>query len=115
VDRRGLLTADLRKARATGRSAARLLRPAKRQRSGLGERMRHVTACGRSRQHRTLPQHDPSGSESGGRGGVSELGGGGQLTAEASAASTSGSPSARTRNVALCARRPRDARWNKSD
>ena len=54
-------------------------------------------------------------SESGGRGGVSDLGGGEQPTAEASAASTSGSPSARTRNVALCARRPRDARWNKSD
>ena len=45
-------------------------------------------------------------SESGGRGGVSDLGGGEQLTAEASAASPSGSPSARTRNVALCARRP---------
>jgi hypothetical protein len=49
-------------------------------------------------------------SESGGRGGVSDLGGGEQPTAEASAASTSGSPSARTRNVALRARRPRDAR-----
>jgi hypothetical protein len=48
-------------------------------------------------------------SGSGGRGGVSELGGGEQPTAEASAASTSGSPSARTRNVAVCARRPRDA------
>jgi hypothetical protein len=53
--------------------------------------------------------------ESGGPGGVSDLGGGEQPTAEASAASTSRSPSARTRNVALCARRPRDARWNKSD
>jgi hypothetical protein len=60
-------------------------------------------------------QHGPSGSESGGRGGVSDLGGGEQPTAEASAASTSGSPSARTRNVALCARRPRDARWNNGD
>ena len=54
-------------------------------------------------------------SGSGGRGGVSDLGGGGQLTAEACAASTSGSPSARTRNVVFWARRPRDARWNKSD
>ncbi len=40
-------------------------------------------------------------SESGGRGGVSDLGGGGQPTAEANVASTSGSPSARTRNVAF--------------
>src|SRR5437868_6137636 len=55
----------------------------------------------------------PLWSERGGRGGVIDLGGGGQPTAEASAASTSGSPSARTRNVALCARRPRDARCNK--
>ena len=39
--------------------------------------------------------------ESGGRGGVSDLGGGEQPTAEASAALTSGSPSARTRNVAF--------------
>jgi hypothetical protein len=53
--------------------------------------------------------------ESGGRGGVCDLGGGEQPTAEASAASTSRSPSARTRNVAVCARRPRDARWSKSD
>jgi hypothetical protein len=60
------------------------------------------------------PRSTPLWSESGGRGGVSDLGGGEQPTAEASAASTSGSPSARTRNVALCARRPRDARWNKS-
>src|SRR5580704_11779713 len=57
----------------------------------------------------------PLWSESGGRGGVSDLGGGEQPTAEASAASTSGPPSARTRNVAPCARRTRDARWNKSD
>jgi hypothetical protein len=57
----------------------------------------------------------PPWSESGGRGGVSDLGGGEQPTAEASAASTSGPPSARTRNVAPCARRTRDARWNKSD
>jgi hypothetical protein len=49
----------------------------------------------------------PLWSESGGRGGVSDLGGGGeQPAAEASAASTSGSPSAGTRNVVLCARRP---------
>jgi hypothetical protein len=40
-------------------------------------------------------------SGSGGRGGVGDLGGGGQLTAEASAASRSGSRSARTRNVAF--------------
>ena len=57
----------------------------------------------------------PLWSESGGRGGVSDLGGGEQPTAEACAASTSGPPSARTRNVVPCARRPRDARWNKSD
>ena len=57
----------------------------------------------------------PLWSESGGRGGVSDLGGGERLTGEASAASTSGSRSARTRNVALWARRPRDTRWNKSD
>jgi hypothetical protein len=43
----------------------------------------------------------PLWCESGGRAGVSELGGGEQPTAEASAASTSGSPSARTRNVAF--------------
>ena len=39
-------------------------------------------------------------SESGGRGGVSDLGGGEQPTPEANVASTSRSPSARTRNVA---------------
>ena len=55
----------------------------------------------------------PLWSESGGRGGVSDLGSSEQPTAEASAASTSGSRAARTRNVALCARRPRNARWNR--
>jgi hypothetical protein len=45
----------------------------------------------------------PLWSGSGGRGGA---GGGGQPIAEASAASTLGSPSARTRNVVLCARTP---------
>ena len=49
----------------------------------------------------------PLWSESGGRGGVSDLGGGEQPTAEASAASTSGSPSARTRNVAFALAGPR--------
>jgi hypothetical protein len=59
-----------------------------------------VAAVGQSRQRRTLAQHDPSGFESGRRGGVSDLGGGGQPTAEASAASASRSSLARTRNVA---------------
>ena len=50
---------------------------------------------------RTIWAARPLWSESGGRGGVSDLGGGEQPTAEASAASTSGSPSARTRSVAF--------------
>ena len=49
-----------------------------------------TTAIGQSGQRRSLAQHGPVWSESGGRGGVSDLGGGEQLTAEASAASTSG-------------------------
>ena len=73
-----------------------------------------AAGIGQSRQRRSRAAR-PLWSGSGGRGGVSDLGGGGQLIAEASAALTSGSRSARTRNVALCARRPRDARWNKSD
>ena len=65
---------------------------------------RQTAPSGQSGQRRSRAAR-PLWSESGDRGGVSDLGGGGQLTAEASAASTSGSPSARTRNVALCARR----------
>jgi hypothetical protein len=48
----------------------------------------------------------PLWSQSGSRGGVNDLGGGEQPTAEASAASTARPPSAKTRNVALCARTP---------
>jgi hypothetical protein len=73
-----------------------------------------LPACGQSRQRRTLAQHGRSGLRAVG-GGHRELSGGEQPTADASAASTSASPSARMRNVALCARRPCDARWNKSD
>ena len=67
--------------------------------SSLGGTAR-TAASGHTRQRRTLAQHDPSDFESGRRGGVSDLGGGGQPTAEASAASASRSPLARTRNVA---------------
>ena len=73
-----------------------------------------ASATGQSGQRRSRAAR-PLWSDSGGRGGVSDLGGGEQPTGEASAASTSGSPSARMRSVALCARRPCDARWNKSD
>ena len=52
---------------------------------------------------------------SGGRGGVSDLGSGEQPIAEASAASTLGSPSARDAKCRPCGRRSRDARWTKSD
>jgi len=65
-----------------------------------------TAGVGQSGQRRSLAQHGPSWSESGGRGGVSNLGSGEQPIAEASDASTSGWPSARTRNVALCARTP---------
>ena len=57
----------------------------------------------------------PLWSESGRRGGVSDLGGGEQPTPEASAASTSGSALSQDAECRLCARRLRDARWNKSD
>jgi hypothetical protein len=59
-----------------------------------------AVAPGQSGQRRTFAQDGPAGLRAGGRDGVSDLGGGEQPTAEASAASTSGSPSARTRNVA---------------
>ena len=85
----------------------------KHKRSSLAGTAR-TAASGQSRQRRSRAAR-PLWSGSGGRGGVSDLGGGGQPTAEANLASTSGSRSASTRNVALCARRPRDARWNKSD
>ena len=52
--------------------------------------------------------------ESGRRGGVRDLGGGGQPTAEASAASASRSPLARTRNVAGALVRP-NVRQHESD
>jgi len=57
----------------------------------------------------------PLWSESGRRGGVSDLGGGEQPTPEASAASTSGSALSQDAECRLCARRLRDARWNKTD
>ncbi len=53
--------------------------------------------------------------ESGRRGGVSDLGGDGQPTAEGSAASASRSPSARTRNVAIPIARSAESRaWKRS-
>ena len=55
----------------------------------------------------------PLWCESGGRCAVSDLGGGEQPTADASAAS--GLPWAGTRNVAVCARGTRDARWKRGD
>jgi hypothetical protein len=54
----------------------------------------------------TLAQHDLSGLRAVAGGGVSDLGGGGQPTAEASAASASRSPLPRTRNVAIGVARP---------
>ena len=59
-----------------------------------------AAAFGQSRQRRTLATR-ALWSESGRRGGVSDLGGGGQPTADASAALVSRSPLARTRNVAV--------------
>ena len=80
-----------------------------RQRSGR----EGAAASGQSRQRRTLAQHDPSGFESGRRGGVGDLGGGGQPTAKASAGSASRWPLARTRNVANAIARPAPARGQK--
>ena len=73
-----------------------------------------ASPIGQSGQRRTFRAGRHVWCESGGRGGVSDVGGGEHPTVEASAASTSGSPSARTRTLALCARRPCDARWNKA-
>ena len=68
---------------------------ARRPRNAADSRFRTIWAAPHLRAARAL------WSETGGRGGVSDLGGGEQPTAEANVASTSGSPSARTRNVAL--------------
>ncbi len=96
------LPCSARKARSTPASAqrpklgdpllarSRRLQASEQQPSRRRSRSRYRTIWA-ARQPRAAP---PLWSESGGRGGVSDLGGGEQLTAEASAASTSGSPSA---------------------
>ena len=71
---------------------------------GVGRRP-WLLLSGQSGERRTFARHGPSGPERGGRGGVSDLGGGEQPTADASAGRRGGRLG-RDAECRLCARRP---------